>query len=218
MLFRAILIIWLVAGSSPAAAGLYTFTDEEGVIHFTNIKPEGKMRGRWKTLFESGPGKAATVSGAVSVSGGSGCKHSRADAVPARDRDRARYTRYDAFIAEAAREYGVQEPLIRAVIKVESDYDPHVVSCAGAKGLMQIMPYEEKSEGITDIFDPRQNIRGGTHLLRKRLDRYKGNLTLTIASYHAGEGAVKKYGGVPPYKTTQQYVRMVTKQYERYSE
>ncbi len=205
----------LLAVCVSASADIYTYEDQEGVIHFTNLRPPEGARSQWKVLYRTGPGRAATISPASSSS--SGCRVNRADVVPARDRSPDRYRRYDALIAEAAHLYALPEPLIRAVIKIESDYDPHVVSCAGAKGLMQIMPYEETSQHISDVFDPRQNILAGTRLLRLNANHFKGDLLLTLASYHAGVGAVTKYHGVPPYQTTQDYVRMVTKQFQRYS-
>jgi hypothetical protein len=213
----------------PAAANVYTYVDADGVLHYTNIEPPRGKGSKWHKI-DVGPGKAATISGASS----SGCKVSRVDVVPARDRAPDRYVRYDGIIAEAAHLYAIPEALIRAIIKVESDYDPRVVSCAGAKGLMQVMPYEEKSERIDHVFDPRENILAGTRMLRSRANHFNAetpwapteieidrrswpaDLVLTIASYHAGVGAVTKYRGVPPYETTQQYVRMVLKQYERY--
>jgi soluble lytic murein transglycosylase-like protein len=199
----------------PARADIYTYQDKDGVIHFTNVPPPGGAKGaRWKVLYKNGPGKAASLSGASS----SGCKLSRADVVPARETALDRYRRYDAYIAEAAQLYAIPEALIRAVIRVESDYDPRVVSCAGAKGLMQIMPYEEVSQRIEHVFDPRENILAGTRLLRLNANHFKGDLVNTIASYHAGVGAVTKYNGVPPYQTTQDYVRMVVKRYQQYKD
>jgi soluble lytic murein transglycosylase-like protein len=200
--------------AAPAAADIFSYEDKQGVIHFTNVPPTGGARSRWKVLYKTGPGKASAISGASS----SGCRVSRADVIPARDRDPTRYARYDPYIREASQLYAIPEPLIRAVIKVESDYDPRVVSCAGAKGLMQIMPYEEVSQKIDHVFDPRENILAGTRLLRLNANRFKGDLVFTIAAYHAGVGAVAKYNGVPPYQTTQDYVRMVVKQYERYKD
>jgi soluble lytic murein transglycosylase-like protein len=204
-------IAWLAA--RPAVANIYSYTDEQGILHFTNVEPPAAKRTKWR-LLSSGPGKALTVSGASSA----GCRVSRADVVPARDRSPDRYVRYDPFIAYAARLYAIPEALIRAIIKVESDYDPQVVSCAGAKGLMQVMPYEEKSEHIEHVFDPWQNIMAGTRMLRSKANHWNGDLVKTIASYHAGVGAVAKYHGVPPYETTQQYVKSVLKYYEKYRE
>lgn len=207
----ALALAFAVLAPRLAAAEMYVYIDKNGMAHYTNIQPPQSKRRHWKML-DAGPGKAATVSGTSSA----GCKKSRADVVPATDRSPDRYVRYDAFIAEAARIYGLPEALIRAVIKVESDYDPKVVSCAGAKGLMQVMPYEETSEHIENVFDPRQNILAGARMLRTKANRWSGSLDLTIAAYHAGSGAVSKYKGIPPYATTQQYVQWVKKQYERY--
>ncbi len=209
-LFASLVLVG--AAARPAAADIYSFTDKDGVLHFTNVEPPKSLQGRWKRIYATGPGKAMAISGTSTA----GCKVSRADVVPARDRSPDRYTRYDAHIAEASHLYAIPEALIRAVIKVESDYDPNVVSCAGAKGLMQVMPYEEKSEHIDHVFDPRENILAGTRMLRTKANHWNGDLVLTIASYHAGTGAVTKYKGVPPYATTQQYVKWVVKQYERY--
>jgi soluble lytic murein transglycosylase-like protein len=219
----------LVAAPGDVHARIYTYTDAAGTIHFTNVEPPRGHRERWR-LLDAGPGRAATVSGSSTE----GCRTSRAAGGAAHDRSPDRYSRYDEVIVEASRLYAIPEALIRAVIKVESDYDPNVVSCAGAKGLMQVMPYEEKSEHIDHVFDPRQNILAGARMLRLKANhwlthgdpneqmeidgkRWYRDIVLTIASYHAGVGAVTKYGGtVPPYKTTQAYVRMVLKQYERY--
>lgn len=200
--------------ASTASADIYSYEDKSGVIHFTNLQPPTGKSSHWKVLYKAGPGKAMVMAG----SSVAGCKESRADVVPARDRSPDRYVRYDELIAEASQLYAIPETLIRAVIKVESDYDPNVVSCAGAKGLMQIMPYEETSQHIDHVFDPRENILAGTRLLRLNANHFKGDLVLTIASYHAGVGAVTKYRGVPPYQTTQDYVRMVVRSYQRYRE
>jgi hypothetical protein len=206
--------------ATATRADVWSYEDESGVIHFTNIEPRGNNKHRWQVVYKTGPGKAQSVSPGMQGGGGPSsypaCRQSRADVVPATDRSPDRYTRYDAYIAEASALYSIPEALIRAVVKAESDYDPKVVSCAGAKGLMQIMPYEEAPQGITNVFDPRQNILGGTRLLRLHANRFKGDLALTIAAHHAGDGAVRKYGGVPPYATTQAYVRAVLKHYGRY--
>jgi soluble lytic murein transglycosylase-like protein len=207
----ALAIAAAATASATARADIFTFTDEQGVVHFTNVKPKRKG---WSVYAQSGPGKALTVSGASTE----GCRASRADVVPARDRAPERYHRYDPHIVEAAHLYYIPEALIRAVIRVESDYDPRVVSCAGAKGLMQIMPDEEVTQRIDHVFDPRENILAGSRLLRLNANRFRGDLERTIAAYHAGVGAVEKYGGIPPYQTTQEYVRLVVRAYHRYLE
>lgn len=199
-------------GAGEARADIWSY-EENGVIHFTNIPPSGSNSHRWKVEWKSGPGKASVVSG---TSGPAGCEHSRADVVPSRDTSPERYQRYSPFIAEAAAAFALPESLIRAVIHIESDYDPRVVSCAGARGLMQLMPDVVTEQKVSDVFDPRRNILGGARLLRLLANRFHGDLVLTIAGYHAGPGAVMKYSGVPPYETTQRYVYAVLQRYQSY--
>jgi hypothetical protein len=206
----------VVCVSAAARADIYSYEDKEGVVHFTNVPPPKGGGHQWKVLYKTGPGKAGIISGAAGPTSFAGCAVSRADVVPATDRSPDRYARYDAYIAEASRLYALPQALIRAIIKVESDYDPRVVSCASAKGLMQLMPDVQKEQHVISVFDPRENILGGTRLLRLNANRFKGDLVLTIAAYHAGPGAVEKYRGVPPYETTQQYVKMVLKHYYKF--
>lgn len=202
------LALGLGAVSGPARADLWSY-ERDGTVMFTNIPPSGDKAHKWQVVFKAGPGKAQGVSG----TGPAGCRASRADVVPARDQSPERFHRYDRYIREAAAVYGLPEAFIRSIIKVESDFDPQVVSCAGARGLMQIMPEVQEEQRITDVFDPRRNILGGTRLLRLLANRFHGDLVLTIAGFHAGPGAVLKYDGVPPYETTQLYIRLVLKQY-----
>ena len=117
---------------------------------------------------------------------------------------------YDGLIKEAARRYRVEARLIRSVMQTESAFNPLAVSSAGALGLMQLMPELAEELGVTDPFDPRENIMAGARHLRRLLDLHGGNVTLAVASYNAGEGAVARYGAVPPFPETQAYVRRVT--------
>ena len=121
---------------------------------------------------------------------------------------------YDYQIARAALAYEVPFSLIKAMIKVESDYNPEAVSRAGAKGLMQIMPANIKAYGINNPFDPHENIMVGTQYFKSLFEKFNGNITLALAAYNAGPACVAKYDSVPPYEETQDYVERVMNYYQ----
>ena len=212
----------VAAAALPAAAGTFWKRERaDGVVEFTNKAPAGKQ---WKVLFKTGPGKAGALRGST-------------DIVPPRDTAPARFTRYDRDIRDSQAFYGIPDAFMRAVIKTESDYDPNVVSSAGAQGLMQLLPVTARQMGVINSFDPRQNIMGGARYLQVLARRFCHTQAATddaqrpaerltvcstdekikvIAAYHAGPGAVEKYGGIPPYETTRMYVGMVMRRYEQY--
>jgi soluble lytic murein transglycosylase-like protein len=184
----------------PVCADIFSRVGADGVVHFTNVQPGG---GDWKRVYrETGD----TVSGNLNV-------HRWRGPRPERRPDPERLTRYDAHIREAAQLYQLPEHFIRAVMQVESNFYPDVVSEDGAMGLMQLMPATAENMGVVDPFDPRQNVLGGTRFLRVLANRFNGDLILTVAAYNAGEGAVSKYGGIPPYPETRRYVRRVIDHY-----
>ena len=115
---------------------------------------------------------------------------------------------YEPLIQSAASRYGVPADLVRAVVRVESGFNPLAVSSAGAQGLMQLMPGTAQGLGVRNTFDPAENVDGGTRYLRRQLDSF-GSVPLALAAYHAGPNAVREYGGIPPYPTTQRYVERV---------
>ncbi len=186
-----------------AHADIYTYTDAEGTVHFTNT-PGGDKRYR---VYIHGNGG--------STKPGSGAAPGVVPVAPS-DRTIARYTRYDEWIREAATLYQIPEQLVRAVIRCESDYDPRAVSISGARGLMQLMPETAVLMQVRDIDDPRENIFGGVRLLRVLANEFNGDLELTIAAYNAGDGSVIRFGGIPPFAQTRDYVGQVTKYYRRY--
>lgn len=125
-------------------------------------------------------------------------------------------TAYQSEITAAAREFGVEEAIVRAIIHAESAFNPTALSRAGAQGLMQLMPPTAARFGVADSFDATQNIRGGVQYLSWLLKRFNGDLTLAAAGYNAGEGAVARHGGVPPYSETRYYVQRVGQLADRY--
>jgi len=118
-----------------------------------------------------------------------------------------------SMISQIAHKHGVDEKLVKAVIKQESGFNPNAKSHCGAMGLMQLMPGTAKTLGITDGFNPVQNVDGGVRHLKWLLSKYNGNVILALAAYNAGSGAVDKYDGVPPYKETQNYVKSILANY-----
>jgi soluble lytic murein transglycosylase-like protein len=181
----------LALSSTSARADIYRYEDKDGVIHFSNVTKRGKIVAK-DTRPRVTP-KAPTARKAAEEP-----------------------THYDAYIREAASLYQIPEALVRAVIRVESNFDPLAVSRANAQGLMQLIPSTAESMLVSDPFDPRQNVLGGTRFLRILANQFNGNLQLTLAAYNAGGGAVIKYGGIPPYEETQAYVVRVMQFYDVY--
>jgi soluble lytic murein transglycosylase-like protein len=192
--------VGLPLASPSARADIFTYTDESGVVHFTNIPPRRGQRGV-SVVMRARP---ARPTDAPRATGGP------------RDTSTERDTRYDPHIREAAALYRLPEAFIRAVIRVESDYHLGATSRVGAQGLMQLMPGTAARMGVRDAFDPRQNILGGSRYLRILANDFRGDLILTIAAYNAGEGAVVRHRGVPPYEETQRYVQRVLGWYYHY--
>ncbi|WP_230200067.1 lytic transglycosylase domain-containing protein [Bacillus niameyensis] len=124
--------------------------------------------------------------------------------------DNSKIDNLEAIIQSAAEKFQLPAKLIKSIIKHESNFNSSAVSQAGASGLMQLMPGTARGLGVQDIFDPMQNVMGGSKYLRQMLDKYDGNVSLALAAYNAGPGNVDKYGGIPPFKETQNYVNKVT--------
>jgi soluble lytic murein transglycosylase-like protein len=183
-----------------SSADIYSYVDREGVAHFTN-KPSGDARYR------------------LYMKARDGAKH-RGDLPPVGPSDTSveRFSRYGDVIHEAAALYQIPEELVRAVIKVESDYDPRAVSRVGAQGLMQLMPETAQRMQVRDVMDPRENVLGGVRYLRVLANMFNGDLQLTLAGYNAGENAVVRHGGIPPFDETEDYVARVLAYYRRYRE
>ena len=131
-------------------------------------------------------------------------------------RAKRRMRLWSYFIYRKAKEHDVDESLVKAVIYTESYFDPDATSHKGASGLMQLMPATAEKYGVDDLYNPRQNITAGIKHLKHLLELYPHNIKLAIAAYNAGENAVNKYKGIPPYRETQGYVKKVMRQFKRY--
>lgn len=188
-----------------ANADIYTYTDAQGNVHVTSQPVRGGKSGGKMDRITSGDGTKSRKKAAqlFTVS------------MPS-DRSPERFGRYDSWIREGARLYRLPEELIRAIIKCESDFDPRAVSPTGAQGLMQLMPATALRMQVRDAFDPRENILGGSRYLRVLANMFNGDLELTVAGYNAGENAVMKYQGIPPYEETQGYVGCVVGHYRSF--
>ena len=178
----------LVIIPCAAHADIYMFVDRDGVAHFTNVPTTSDSD--YRVYIKE---NAHFAPGLYSPD------------------------RYDPYIREASELYGLSYPLLKAIIKAESDFNPRAVSRKGALGLMQLMPENVKRMNISDPFDPWENIMGGARYFRQMLDRFKGKLSLSLAAYNAGPTTVERYNNqIPPYKETENYVEKVMRFYYSY--
>jgi len=184
----------MVATDMRSHSTIYKFRDGRGITHYTDSKP---LRQNYTTLSVFCP--ACDPRSKVRW-----------------DRTKLNLTAYSDSIDAAAKEYGVDPALVRAIIHAESAFDPGAVSRKGAQGLMQLMPATAAEYGVANAFIADQNIRAGTRHLAGLLKSYNGDVRMTAAAYNAGAGAVGKYGGVPPYEETKVYVERVGILHKRY--
>jgi soluble lytic murein transglycosylase-like protein len=177
----------VLLGQISFGQALYSYTDDSGVRVFTNIPPVNQVQD-------------LVVTGSVP----SPASNSKPESEP-----------YDAIIEKYATHYRLDPSLIRSIIETESGFDPKAVSPKGAGGLMQLMPATAERLGVRNIFDPEQNIRGGTQHFRLLMDTFDNNLELSLAAYNAGENLVQRLGRVPKIRETKNYIQSVTKRYEK---
>ena len=220
-MFRVVLgLTTLFMIAPPAHADSFYVCTKRGMPKYlvnSGGMPQAKRDGyRCKKRMDFGDNTPKPSAARKSSTGGSGAAKQawapKKFSGPAGERET-----YESLIQEAARRYKVPANLIRAVIRVESNFRPHAVSHAGAKGLMQLMPKTAASMGVSELFDPRQNILGGSRYLRVLINQFKGDAKLALAAYHAGPGIVSSRGGIP-YKATERYVRSVLTHYLRYKD
>lgn len=188
-----LLLIGLSLGALDAKAQIYTYTDENGVTVFTDRKPDNN-RYRVRNLGCYGTCRK-------------GVDWQRTPLKPGV---------YDAEIRAASEIFGVDDALVRAIVHAESWFEPEAVSRSGAQGLMQLMPATQQRFGVANPFDPLDNITAGVAYLAWLNEEFGGDLDRIIAAYNAGENAVRRHGGIPPYPETREYVRRVNILYRRY--
>ena len=174
---------------------------KDGVRHYTSARPKGSDVSAVRTIRYSFFETCYACAVAPGVNFGT---------------IRLNTSAYAAEVSAAAKKYGVDEAIVRAIMHAESAFNPNALSRAGAQGLMQLMPATAQRFGVANAFDPSQNIHGGVEYLAWLLKRFNNDLTLAAAGYNAGEGAVDRYKGVPPYSETQRYVQRVGVLAERY--
>jgi soluble lytic murein transglycosylase-like protein len=191
---HVVFFLAVAAAQLLAHADVYSFTDESGVAHFSNVPSDSRYQ-----LLLTTPAKQTMP----------------AVKVPAVDW-LARSTQYDGVILGAAKAATIHAALLRAVIVVESGFNPRAVSKKGAIGLMQLLPATARRYGVKNIYDPEQNVRAGARYLSDLLARFDSNVELALAAYNAGEEAVERYGRhIPPYRETLNYVPNVLRVYQR---
>jgi hypothetical protein len=185
----AVLAAFIITAANVAHADIYKYVDKEGVLHLTNTPTDHNAK--YVMIMKE---KRILFRPNIDVN------------------------KYDNIIVKAANKFKLDSALIKAVIKAESNFNHHAVSPVGAQGLMQLMPATASSLQVEDAFHPEKNIEGGARYLSYLLKLYKGDLTLALAAYNAGERAVAKYNyNVPPYRETQNYVKRVFSYYRSYS-
>lgn len=209
---RSTLLLFVVLISASfvcsVQGAIYSYRDEHGRLYLTDNPPNDKYRIVSTTLKDrAGPATPANW----------GAAQFHTEMIPQKiilPNDE----RFSEYINAAGKKYGLDPYLIKAIIKVESDFDPHVMSSKGAQGLMQLIPSTAKLVGCSDSFDPYQNILGGSKYLKMMLSRFNNNLDHALAAYNAGPGRVDQYGGVPPFRETKNYVTKVNHYYNSFRE
>ena len=181
-----LVVIAQLARLATASADVYVYKDNQGVLTFTNVPNHGG----YQRVIRDGNTKLSTAS----MENGF----------------------YEELIRSASGRYNVDADLIRAVIKAESDFRSYARSHKGAMGLMQLMPETARLHNVVDAYDPSENVEGGVRHLKMLLERYRGDLQLSLAAYNAGSRAVEKHGGIPPFAETREYIRRVLRFYESY--
>lgn len=201
MMKKIFALFILLISSYPLWAGnIYTYKNDQGTLLLTDHKQNGAGYTKINVTYypDSNMHKYKNWGG------------SEAAVLPSYNRNK---NTFDDIIKQAAQQHGLAEGLIKAVMHTESGFNTSARSPVGAQGLMQLMPATARRFNVGNSFDPQQNIHGGAKYLSFLMKRFKGNISLVLAAYNAGEGNVQKYGGIPPFKETQDYVQRVMSRY-----
>jgi soluble lytic murein transglycosylase-like protein len=185
---RILLTIFILACPKILWADIYRYVDEEGVVHYSNAPNDRK----YELYLRAGPREAPPGARGASPEWMS------------------------EYVERFARANNLSPALVKAIIKAESGGNRMAVSPKGAQGMMQLMPFTAKHFKVSDPFDPIENIEGGVKYIKELLDAFQGNLVHALAAYNAGPAAVRRHGGIPPYRETQEYVKRVMKYYQQY--
>lgn len=199
-LISTLIVLIVCALPHVASADIYVFTEKDGTVRFTNRQPPSNVKAKVFTAKNSRYSVYGSISGVRNMGSGKIFRD-----------------RYNDAIKDASELHRVDPTLVKAVIHAESNFNPRAVSPKGALGLMQLMPDTARRWGVRKPFEPQSNIHGGTQHLAMLLRKYHGNLVYTIAAYNAGEEAVKRHGGIPPYQETRDYVKKVLHLKRRYA-
>lgn len=186
-------ICLLLLSLNSAEADIYRYEDEEGIVHFTDAPTDKRFKFFMRDL-----------------------KKDRQLRTVLKFSSKVNPAEYETIIKASAVRYGISPALIKAVIHAESGYDPNAISPKGASGLMQLMPGTAKSLKVSNSFDPKDNVDGGVKYLKFLLDTFRGDVSLALAAYNAGLSKVAKYGGIPPYAETKNYVNKVLSYMQTY--
>lgn len=195
-------IVFAICFSATAVADdgiTYKYEEDDGTVWFTDRKPNADRLDEFRFMGYHGrpPARAS-------------CRGLGDDELARRQ------ARIETPVRRLADRYGTDRLLVKAIIAVESCFDPRAVSRVGARGLMQLMPYTASAVGVEDSFDIQQNLRGGVEYFTRMHDRYDGNTAFALAAYNAGPNAVDRHDGIPPYPETRRYVRRVLERWREY--
>lgn len=191
-----LMVVAALSLALDAGAEIYKYTDANGIVHYTNVRPAG--------------GQAVQTFNFPCYASDPLCSRVNWEQVP------LNLLAFEHEIRQAASDYAVESSLIRAIIHAESAYQPEARSPRGAQGLMQLMPATQQDLQVHDPYDPELNILGGVRYLAEMLEAFDGDVELAAAAYNAGPGAVRTHRGVPPYPETREYVKRIRILYRRY--